>query len=119
MSTKLKHSSITWSQFETCNPNTQTAFENMCRLLFNRFFFDNEAILHSNPNNPGVEVNPAVCLKADKRISFQAKYFSALDYAQIKHSVEQTVKYYSGQLDVMYLYCNKDLTTTSKPYSFV
>ena len=31
---------ITWSQFEICNADTRIAFENMCRMLFNNFFFD-------------------------------------------------------------------------------
>lgn len=116
MSLHIKYSNITWPQFESCNEDPQTAFEKMCRLLFNRYFFDNKALLHSNPNNPGVEVEPIIETKSHKHISFQSKYFSSVDYAQIKKSAEKTVKYYSGQLDILYLYCNKDLTTTSKPY---
>ena len=40
---------INWQQFELCNADKNTAFENLCRLLFNRMFFDNKAIFHSNP----------------------------------------------------------------------
>jgi len=112
----ITNQNISWSQFEICNQDSRVAFENMCRLLFNRFFFHNQAILHSNPNNPGIEVLPTLEVKTNKRISFQSKYFSSTDYSQIMHSVEQTIKYYSGEIDILYLYCNKDLTTTSKSY---
>ncbi len=113
---KGKDYEVSWSQFETCNANLQISFENMCRWLFNNFFFEGKALLHSNPNNPGIEVLPRLHEKTNKRISFQAKYFSVIDYEQIKHSAKAAVKYYAGQLDVIYLYCNKDVTTTSKPY---
>ncbi|KSU30208.1 hypothetical protein NCDO895_0481 [Lactococcus lactis subsp. lactis] len=33
---------ITWEQFEAVNENKTSSFENMCRLLFNRQFFDNK-----------------------------------------------------------------------------
>ena len=36
---------ITWSQFKDCNPYTQAAFENMCRFLFNAFFFDGKGFI--------------------------------------------------------------------------
>mgnify|MGYP003295074818 CR=1 FL=1 len=100
---------ISWAQFEVCNSNPQEAFEKMCRWIFNDFFFCGRALLHSDPNNPGVEVIPVLEPQSSKHISFQAKYFSALDYSQIMHSAEKAVKYYAGQLDVIYLYCNKDL----------
>lgn len=107
---------ISWSQFEICNPNTQVAFENMCRMLFNNFFFDGKGLFHSDPHNPGVEIVPILHKKTGKRISFQAKYFSSVDYSQIQHSTETVIKYYSGKLDILYLYCNKSLTTTSNAY---
>lgn len=71
---------INWQQFELCNADKNTAFENLCRLLFNRMFFDNKAIFHSNPNNPGIEIEPVYCQNKGKYISFQAKYFDKLDY---------------------------------------
>lgn len=107
---------ITWSQFEVCNPDTRTAFENMCRFLFNALFFDGKAIFHSDPNNPGIEITPIFHKESGERISFQAKYFSTIDYSQIKHSAEKAIQYYTGKLDAIYLYCNKDLTTSSKSY---
>ena len=110
-----RHFTISWAKFEVCNSNPQEAFEAMCRMLFNRHFFDNKALLHSNPNNPGIEVEPALDAQ-NRRISFQAKYLSNNNYPQILHSARQAVKYYSGQLDIIYLYCNRDLETTSKSY---
>lgn len=117
-SAKFSHE-ITWSQFEICNPNTRDAFEKLCRKLFNDFFFGGRKLLHSNPNNPGVEVIPVFHDESKKRISFQAKYFAAMDYEQIKESARKTVKYYAGKLDIIYLYCNKDVTVTSKGYKAV
>ena len=111
-----KNYEISWENFAVCNQNPRESFEKMCRWLFNDFFFDGKALLHSNPNNPGVEVIPKFHLASKKRISFQAKYFSAMDYEQIKHSARQAVKYYGDDLDVIYLYCNKDVTTTSQGY---
>lgn len=110
---------ISWTQFELCNANPQIAFENLCRWLFNEFFFDGKALLHSEPNNPGVEIIPLHHATSNKRISFQAKYFSEMNYEQIKHSARTAVSHYAGQLDVIYLYCNKDVTTTSKGYKSI
>ena len=111
---------ITWSQFNTCNPDSEKAFEHMCRSMFKRFFFDGNIILHSNPNNQGIEVLPALSPKSEKRISYQSKYFDAkVDYTQIKNSAEKIVKYYTGQLDIVYLYCNKDVDKRCKSYKAI
>ena len=48
---------------------------------------------------------------SDKRNAFES-----MCYSQIQHSANSAIKYYSGKLDVIYLYCNLDLTTTSKTY---
>ena len=114
-STQFSHS-VTWTQFEACNTNKQEAFEQLCRWLFNEFFFDGKGLLHSNPNNPGIEVIPILHNTSNKKISFQAKYFGTIDYEQIKESARKAVKYYSGKLDIIYLYCNKDVTVTSQGY---
>lgn len=111
-----KEYEISWPQFEVCNTDLTGAFEKMCRWLFNSYFFDGKALLHSDPNNPGIEVLPQFHSESNKRISFQAKYFSTIDYKQIEHSAEMAIKYYAGQLDVIYLYCNKDVTTSSQQY---
>lgn len=42
-----------------------------------------------------------------------------MDYEQIKHSAQTAVNHYAGELDVVYLYCNKDVTTTGKGYQAV
>lgn len=109
---------ITWAQFIVCNPDKRTSFENMCRLLFMKTLCNNDVLDHSNPNNPGIEIEPVVG-KDGKRISFQAKFFDALDssaYTQIKDSAETTKKYYNGKVDIVYLYCNHDITTSQKTY---
>lgn len=107
---------ISWNQFESCNPNTQDAFENMCRFLFNAIFFGGRAIFQSNPNNPGIEIEPVFHKNSGKWISFQAKYFTTVDYSQIRHSAEKAIRYYAGKMDIIYLYCNRDLTLSSKAY---
>lgn len=109
---------ITWAQFIVCNPDKHTSFEDMCRLLFKKTLCNNDVLDHSNPNNPGIEIEPVVG-KDGKRISFQAKFFDALDssaYTQIKDSAETTKKYYNGKVDIVYLYCNHDITTSQKTY---
>ena len=114
----FKHD-ITWAQFEICNANKREAFEQLCRWLFNEFFFEGKALLHSDPNNPGVEITPVFHNASNKKISFQAKYFDSLDYTQIKESAKKAVKYYTGELDIIYLYCNKDVTVSSQGYQSV
>lgn len=114
-----KYFDVSWESFAVCNQNPRDAFEKMCRWLFNEFFFEGKALLHSNPNNPGVEVVPVLHVTTNKRISFQAKYFSDMDYEQIKHSARKTIEYYGDELDIVYLYCNKDVTITSDGYKAV
>ena len=116
-----RYPNITWPQFAICNDDATSAFENMIRRLFEAEFL-NGASTHSEHNNPGVEVKPILePVHADgskrRRISFQAKYFqNAVDYYKIQDSARKTVKYYGKELDVMYLFCNKTLTTTASGY---
>lgn len=119
MLTRLEAEHITWTQFAACHSNAPIAFENMCRMLFNATFFAGEAIMHSNPNNPGIEVLPLLEKTTGKRISFQAKYLTSLDYSQIDHSADMAIKYYAGSLDILYVYCNHSLTTTSNAYKAI
>ena len=110
---------ISWANFEAANADKRTAFENMCRLLFCYKFLDSKTIPHSNPNNPGVEIEPVKDKNSRKLISFQSKYFDCLNsdcYTQIRHSAENAIKYYRNRLDRIYLYCNQDLTTSSKSF---
>ena len=86
---------ITWPQFKVCNDDSQTEFENMCRQLFTYEFLKDSCMPHSNPNNPGVEVEPVLeparsDKKPQRKISFQAKFFEGkADYRQIKESAQR------------------------------
>lgn len=112
----MQFKDITWAAFEQNNQDKTGAFEQLCRILFKHTILKKPHIfLHSNSNNPGVEIEP-VDNGNGKKISFQAKYFSEINYSQIMHSAKMAVKYYNGQLDAIYLYCNQDINTTSKPY---
>ena len=56
------------------------------------------------PNNPGVEVEPVWDRNNEKHISYQSKFFdNTPDYQQILHSVEETIKYYAGKIDRVYV----------------
>ncbi len=112
----MQFKDITWAAFEQNNQDKTGAFEQLCRILFKHTILKKPHIfLHSNSNNPGIEIEP-VDNGNGKKISFQAKYFSEINYSQIMHSAKMAVKYYNGQLDSIYLYCNQDINTTSKPY---
>ena len=51
------------------------------------------------------------------KISFQAKYFEGnVSFSKIKESMNQAIKHYKNELDLIYLFCNKTLTTTNKGY---
>lgn len=108
---------ISWADFEKLNPNTTDAFESMCRCLFSHNICECGTNLHSDSNNPGIEVEP-VKGKDNQRVSFQAKYFSSarISYNQIRKSFEKVIKNYADQIDEVYLYCNKDVSVRSKEY---
>ncbi len=108
---------LNWSRFEYLHQDSTTKFEQLCRILFKRDFFNETAFFKSDPNNPGIEIHPLYSSKTQQKISFQAKYFkNAVDYKQIMSSVEKTIQYYGNDLEVFYFYCNKDLTSTSSRY---
>ena len=108
---------LTWSHFDDINSDKRIAFENLCRSLFCRKYADKYEVVHSNPNHPGVEVSPVHSQDGAELISFQAKYFDGnVGYDQIKTSIKIAVEHYGGKLDKIYLYCNKDVTTTTKLY---
>lgn len=71
---KVERTAIDWNQFESQNKNPRKEFEDMTRLLFEEYYCIEGATLHSNPNNPGVEVVPTLGKNGEK-ISFQSKYF--------------------------------------------
>ncbi|MDR0424353.1 MAG: hypothetical protein LBH39_02665, partial [Clostridiales Family XIII bacterium] len=114
----MRRNLITWTRFAQCNSgNLNAAFENMCRMLFNRFFFDGKAILSSSPNNPGIEVEPVLHSDSNERISFQSKFSTGnVNYDSVERSMTATIQNYSGSIDVIYLYCNKDFTHTAASF---
>lgn len=114
---------ITWDQFKVCNTedkSIQFRFEDLCRQIFIYEFLpkDKKGIcLHSNPNNPGLETDPVYNEETEERIGFQVKFFdSSIGYAQIKKSAEKIIEHYLGKVDKVYLFCNKEITSSSKQY---
>ena len=114
---------LRWPAFEYFNINKERAFEDMCRRLFTDEYLKGTIIPHSDHNTPGIEVLPELEPKrADgqirKRISFQAKYHGKVDdaYKKFTEASEATIKYWKGQLDLVYLFCNQTLTTESAKY---
>ncbi|WP_080146958.1 ATP-binding protein [Marinilactibacillus piezotolerans] len=112
-----KRNNISWTQFSAVNDDITSSFEDLCRLLFNKQFFDGNKNFVSKPNHPGIEIFPVFEEKSGKWISFQSKFFSSnINYSKIKESVEVTIKHHSNDLDIFYLYCNKDINTDSAGY---
>ena len=108
---------LTWEHFEQLHADKRIVFENLCRSLFRRELCADGVILHSDPNHPGVEVAPVLSRDGKSLISFQAKYFhDRIDYDQIKDSANTAIRHYTGVLNTIYLYCNKDITETSDSY---
>lgn len=113
----LKGNKITWAQFSAINDDTTSSFEDLCRLLFNKQFFDGKHNFVSKPNHPGVEIFPIFEEKSEKWISFQAKFFtSSINYSQIEKSIKKAISHHSDDLDIFYLYCNKDINTDAQGY---
>lgn len=121
-SVEKHYPNLTWAQFAVCNDDATGAFEDMARRLFSLEFLGGGIIPHSDHNNPGVEVLPILELAHSdgvkpRKISFQAKYFEGkVSYSKIKESMNQAIKYYGDELELIYLFCNKTLTTTTKGY---
>ena len=114
---------ITWEQFAVCSNEAQSInhrFEDLSRQLFVYEFLKGNkehSYLHSNPNNPGIESEPVYDEINRKWIGYQAKFFEHdVDYSQIQHSAAKTVEYYKGKLDLVYIFCNKPITSTSKSF---
>lgn len=110
---------ITWEQFITSNHDARGVrykFEDLCRQLFIYEFLSHNnkyKYVHSNPNNPGIESEPILDEVNNRYIGYQAKFFdNDADYSQIRESAQKAVNHYKGKLDLVYLFCNKALTTT-------
>ena len=108
---------LTWKHFSELNKDTTTSFENLCRALFLRRECADGVILHSNPNHPGVEVNPVLSRNGNESISFQAKFFDKnVKYGDIKDSIEKAIHYYGDKLNRVYIYCNLDIKDDCKSF---
>ena len=114
---------INWDNFKTYNQDVRGVhykFESLCRLLFaNENLSGNKQFryLHANPNNYGLETEPIFDENRQLWIGFQAKFFDGdVDYTQIKHSAEKIVEYYTGKVDLVFLFCNKEITSTAKSF---
>lgn len=123
MAVEDKHyPNITWPQFAVCNDDVTTNFESLTRRLFQREFVGEGITLHSDSNHPGVEVAPVLEKNNQdgskrRKISFQSKYFeNRVGYSQIKESSKKAIEHYKDDLDVIYLFCNQTINTTSKSY---
>lgn len=117
---------ITWPQFAVCNDNPTKAFEDMCRRLFTAEFLKGKVQPHADHNNAGIEVLPIREPEREdgqpqKRISFQSKYADSPSnaYSEFQKSAKITARKYKGELDLVYLFCNKTLTTTAKGYQSI
>ncbi|WP_156286358.1 NACHT domain-containing protein [Oceanivirga salmonicida] len=108
---------ITWDDFKF--DDKPKAFEQLCRLLFRRSYFEDKILLYNKVNHPGIEIEPVKNSKGEF-ISFQAKFFESSNtsnyYVQIDLSVDKVIKYYKGKLDILYLYTNKSLNTERNKY---
>lgn len=119
MSKSEGYPNLSWPQFELMNDNKSDDFERMCRALFQNEFVQEGVTLHSNHNNPGIEVEPvpAKFCKDGKPflISFQAKYYkNTVQYPDIKESMQNAVNNYTGKLDGIYLFCNQTISNGTK-----
>ena len=114
---------LRWTAFDYCNYNKTVAFEDMCRRLFTAKYLKNTEIPHTDHNTPGIEVIPVLePVREDgmprKRISFQSKYCNDISnaYKLFQKSADIIVNKWQGKLDVVYLFSNQTLTTTSARY---
>lgn len=111
-----------WAQFEVCNDNQTASFEDLATELFYREFLKEGSVPHANHNNPGVEVDPELEPPRNdgmpsRRVSFQAKYFKGnIKWTDFMESAKQTVKHYGGQIDHVYIFCNKIISKGSSGY---
>lgn len=109
-------SEISWERFATIHDNPRDEFEFLSWQLFKIYYAHNNAILHANPNNRGIETDPVLSKDGKTRIGFQAKWLGKMDYTQIMGSAKMTIKHYSGLIDRVYLFCNKPIDVTSNSY---
>ena len=107
----MANTQIDWNSFINSSDEHSIPykFEDLCRQLFSKEFLSSTSYLHCNPSNPGIESEPVYDEKYNRYVGFQCKYFeNSVDYKQIKNSLEKAAKHYSGKLDYIYLFCNKN-----------
>ena len=107
---------LRWERFTANARDTGKEFEQLCKELFRREYFDEGTVFKSIRNNPGVEIHPLRASKGEfsgKLISFQSKFYTGnVNYSDIKNSMEKMLKYYcvpsahEKPIDVVVLYCN-------------
>ncbi len=117
---------ITWEKFISTNHDVRGVrykFEDLSRQLFTYEYLSKNKehkYVHSNPNNAGIESEPILDEKSKKYIGYQAKFFDkTVGYNQIKDSAQKAIEHYKGKLDIIYLFCNKSLTTTCESYKHI
>lgn len=101
--------SVSWIKFESISSNLQNDFENLSRLFFKHKYVRNPNIMLTKLfNNPGIETDPVIV--DGVRIGFQAKYFTGrVGYDQIEKSTDALIRNYSGKIDKVVFFCNKDI----------
>ena len=116
---------ITWESFINTRVNprgVQFQFEDLCRQIFKNDFLNNDNgkkndLIHSNPNNPGLEANPVFDESSKRWFGYQVKFFeNNVNYNEILKSAKQIVQHYRGKVDDVYLFCNKPIKNTAKTY---
>ncbi len=107
---------ITWLDFEKSSKDVRGDFEDLCRVFFKiHYIKDKAAILPQRTNNPGIETEPISVNGV--RLGFQAKYFSRqISYVDILDSAKKIVDYYSGKVDKVIIFCNKDISGLADNY---
>lgn len=110
---------VSWTSFENLSCNPKEDFESLSRLFFKyKYVKDPNAVLPKQHNNPGIETEPV--LVNGIRIGFQAKYFiGRIGYEQILDSVEKVVSHYSGKIDKVIFFCNKDINANTISFKTV
>lgn len=113
------NNNVSWIKFESLSSNPQDDFESLSRLFFKyKYIRDPNISLSKQYNNPGIETHPV--LVDGIRIGFQAKYFTGrVGYEQIMDSVEKIVKNYTGKIDKVVFFCNKDINENTESFKKV
>jgi hypothetical protein len=101
---------INWKSFEIKNPNTTSAFENLCYFLFCRRYKCSEGV-KTDFNQVGLETEP-VKDKNGKYCGFQSKFFEKkVGYDQISNSISKALDHYD-KLDHIIIYVNMEARTS-------